>query len=80
MRAGIFATPRPEPGHLLPALAGGVPVRFGDATAVAIKGQSLAAIVSWGKRTGVRPAAIDVSAPGAPALTPAAASPHGERP
>ncbi len=22
MRAGIFATPRPEPGHLLPALAG----------------------------------------------------------
>ena len=28
MRAGLFATPRPEPGHLLPALAGSLVVVF----------------------------------------------------
>ena len=28
MRSGLLATPRPEPGHLLPALAGSVVILF----------------------------------------------------
>jgi len=67
-------------GRVTLSLRGGVPVRFGDATQVEIKGQALVAILSWAVRNGVHPAAVDVSAPGAPALTPAEAATKGSGP
>jgi cell division septal protein FtsQ len=47
-------------------LMGGVPVSYGDASALAQKGQALRALLRWAERTGVHLGSADVRTPGAP--------------
>ena len=53
-------------GTVTVILAGGVPVSYGDAGALAQKGQALQAVLRWAGRTGVHLGSIDVRTPGAP--------------
>lgn len=47
-------------------LGGGVPVSYGDTSALAQKGQALLAVLRWADRTGVHLDSVDVRTPGAP--------------
>ncbi|HZP90479.1 MAG TPA: FtsQ-type POTRA domain-containing protein [Actinomycetota bacterium] len=58
-------------GTLRLSLRNGPSIEYGPPTAVTAKAASIAAILRWARAQGVALARLDVSAPGAPAATPA---------
>jgi cell division protein FtsQ len=53
-------------GTVTVMLSGGVAVSYGDADALAQKGQALLAVLRWADRSGVHLGSVDVRTPGAP--------------
>ena len=59
-------------GQLTLILRSGTTVLYGDATMAGEKARSLQSVLAWAARKGIYPAYVDVRAPSAPALMPAA--------
>jgi cell division protein FtsQ len=62
-------------GTLSLSLVGGVPVSYGDTSALAEKGQALRAVLGWAERRGIHLESIDVTSPGAPTASLAGGGP-----